>query len=97
MWEYTQPADLERALDRREQLKVNRSKRNRKVAEDLKYIPQGSVYQNMLRAGYHNTRRHELSRGPALPAKDSLLRAIESVRKHNPDFQPAYDKEFFQA
>lgn len=75
---------------------MNRSKRNRKVAEELKYIPQGSDYQNMLRAGYHNMRRHELSRKPASSAKDTLLRAIETVRKDNRDFLPMYDKEFFR-
>ena len=78
------------------QLKVNRSERNRKVAAELKYVPQGSVYQNRLRAGYHNMRRRELSRNPALPAKDTLLRAIETVRKDKPDFLPMYDKDFFR-
>jgi len=75
---------------------VGSSKRNKKVAEELKHIPQGSVHQNMLRAGYHNMRKRELSQKLALSAKDSLLKAIEVVIKHNPDFQPAYDKEFFQ-
>ena len=75
---------------------MGRSQRNRKVAEELKYIPQGSDYQNRLRAVYHNMRRHELTKNTALPAKDSLLKAIKMVRKHHPDFQPAYDKEFFQ-
>ncbi len=75
---------------------MNRSERNRKVAEELKYIPQGSDYQNMLRAGYHNMRRRELSRNPASQAKDTLLREIETVRKDNRDFLPMYDKEFFR-
>jgi hypothetical protein len=42
---------------------VNKSKGNRMVNEELKQIPQGSIYQNMLRAGYHNIRRHKLSIG----------------------------------
>jgi hypothetical protein len=74
---------------------VNRGERNKKVAEELKYVPQGSVYQNMFRAGYHNMRRHELSQNPATPAKDTLLRALETVRKDKPDFLPMYDKDFF--
>jgi len=74
---------------------VNRNQRNQKVAEELKYIPQGSAYQNMLRAGYHNMRRRELGRNPTLTAKDSLLRAIEIVRKENRNFMPEYDKKFF--
>ena len=75
---------------------MNRSQRNKKVAEELKYIPQGSAYQNTLRAGYHNTRRRELGRNPASQAKDTLLRAIETVRKDQPDFLPIYDKGFFR-
>jgi hypothetical protein len=74
---------------------VNRNQRNQKVTEELKYIPQGSVYQNMLRAGYHNMRRRELGRNPALTAKDTLFRAIETVRKENRNFLPEYDKKFF--
>ncbi len=74
---------------------MNRNQRNKKVAEELKYIPQGSDYQNMLRAGYHNMRRRELGRNPALTAKDSLLRAIEMVKKENRNFLPEYDKKFF--
>jgi hypothetical protein len=75
---------------------VNRSQRNKKVTEELKYIPQGSAYQNMLRAGYHNTRRRELGQNPELTAKDTLLRAIEAVKKDQPDFLPMYDKDFFR-
>jgi hypothetical protein len=75
---------------------VNRSQRNKKVAEELKYIPQGSAFQNMLRADYHNTRRRELGRNPALTAKDTLMRAIETVKKDQPDFLPMYDKDFFR-
>jgi hypothetical protein len=75
---------------------VNRSQCNKKVAEELKYIPQGSAYQNMLRAGYHNTRRREFGRNPALTAKDILMRAIEAVKKDQPDFLPMYDKDFFR-
>ena len=67
------------------------------VADELKQIPQGSAYQNMLRADYHNTRRHELIRNPELPAKNSLMRAIQMVRQDKADFLPVYDKAFFGA
>jgi hypothetical protein len=74
---------------------VNRIQRNRRVNEELKHIPQGSDYQNMFRASYHNTRRHELGRNPTTIAKITLLRAIGIVREEKPDFLPEYDKEFF--
>jgi len=76
---------------------VDKSKRNRKVTEELKRIPQGSVYQNKLRADYHNMRRRDLSRNPALSAKEILLRTIKIVREEEPDFLPMYDKDFFSA
>jgi hypothetical protein len=76
---------------------VNKSKRNRMVNEELKQIPQGSIYQNMLRAGYHNIRRHELIRKPELPAKNSLMSAIQIVRQDKADYLPIYDKGFFGA
>ena len=69
----------------------------RMVTEELKQIPQGSAYQNMLRADYHNIRRHELIKNPELPAINSLLRAIQIVRQDNADFLPVYDKAFFGA
>jgi hypothetical protein len=67
------------------------------VNEELKQIPQGSIYQNMLRAEYHNIRRHELIRKPGLPAKNSLMSAIQIVRQDKADFLPIYDKGFFGA
>jgi hypothetical protein len=30
------------------------------------------------------------------PAKETLVRSIETVREDKPDFLPIYDKEFFQ-
>ena len=53
------------------------------VNDELKQIPQGSTYQNMLRADYHNIRRHELIRNPELPAKNSLMSAIQTVRQES--------------
>lgn len=69
---------------------------NKKVTEELKYIPRGSFDQNMLREYYNGMRRYDLSLSPALPAKDSLLKTIEAVRKDKPEFLPIYDKDFFR-
>lgn len=68
---------------------------NKKVAEELKHIPRGSFGQNMLRAHYNAVRRHDLSLNPALPATDTLLKAIKIVRKDMPDFLAMYDRDFF--
>ena len=86
----TIPEGTDRIVD------MNRGQRNNQVTEELKHIPGESSDQNMLRASYHNTRRHDLGRNPALSSKDALRKAIESVRQHNPDFQPDFDKDFFQ-
>jgi hypothetical protein len=67
----------------------------RKVAEELKHIPRGSFDQNMLRATYNASRRHDLSINPEFPAKDSLRTAIEIARKDKPNFSPIYDRDFF--
>lgn len=75
---------------------MKRDELNRKVAEELKHIPRGSLDQNMLREYYNGMRRHDLSLNSACPAKDSLLRAIEAVRKDKPDFRAIYDRGFFQ-
>ena len=68
---------------------------NKKIAEELKHIPTGSFGQNMLRAHYNAVRRHDLGLNPALPARDTLLKAIEIVKKDKPDFLPIYDRDFF--
>ena len=75
---------------------MKRDELNKKVTEELQHIPRGSLDQNMLRACYNGIRRHDLSLNPVLPAKDSLLKAIEIVRKDKPDFLPIYDGEFFR-
>ena len=69
----------------------------RKVAEELKHIPrvEGWLAQNMLREIYNGSRRHDLYLSPALPARDSLQRAIEIVRRDRPDFSPIYHRDFF--
>jgi len=82
------PADLQRAAMTSEEL-------NRKVVEELKHIPTGSVGQTMLRGHYNTVRRHDLILNPTVPAKDALLKAIELVKKDIPGFLPNYDKDFF--
>jgi len=68
---------------------------SRKVAEELKHIPTGSVGQTMLRSYYNTVRRHDLILNPTVPAKEALLKAIELVKKDIPGFLPIYDKDFF--
>ncbi|MBA7471020.1 hypothetical protein ES707_06312 [subsurface metagenome] len=70
---------------------------NKKVTEELKHIPRikGDLPQNFFRSRYNGMRRHGLSRNPALPAKGSLLKAIETMSKDKPDFLPIYDRDFF--
>jgi hypothetical protein len=76
---------------------VNRIKINKTVADELKHIPQGSEFQNMLRATYHNTRKQELGKNGETPAKNTFLRAVQAVREKDEKFTPDYDKEFFGA
>ncbi|MCJ7743192.1 MAG: hypothetical protein MUO99_01350 [Dehalococcoidales bacterium] len=75
---------------------MHRDELNKKVNDELKHIPRGSFDQNMLREYYNGMRRHDLSLTPVVPAKDTLIRAIEAVRKDKPDFLAMYDREFFK-
>lgn len=74
---------------------MKRDELNKKVSEELKHIPRGSLDQNMLRAYYNGMRRHDFSLNSAFQAKDTLIRAIEIVRKDKPDFLPIYDRDLF--
>jgi hypothetical protein len=74
---------------------MKREELNKKVSEEISHIPRDSFDQNLLRMCYNGMRRHDLSLNPALPAKNTLLKAIEWVRKDKPDFLPIYDKDFF--
>ena len=67
-----------------------------KINEELKHIPRGSFDQNMLREYHNGMRRHDLSLNSALPAKDTLIRAIETIKKDKLHFLPIYDREFFR-
>jgi len=76
---------------------MKRDELNKKVTEELEHIPKdlkGST-QNELRMLYNLIRRRELGRNPASLAKDSLVKAIEAVKKDKPDFLAIYDREFF--
>ncbi len=76
---------------------MKREEMRKKINEELKHIPRGWLDQNMLRSGYNMIRSHDLSQNPASPANNSLVKAIEELRKSNPDFSPIYDREFFGA
>lgn len=83
-------ADLERIAMKREEMRE-------KINEELNHIPRSfkDSNQNMLREYYNGMRRHDLSLNPAFPANDSLLTAIEALRKNHPDFLPIYNRDFF--
>ncbi|HUV55648.1 MAG TPA: hypothetical protein VMV84_00285 [Dehalococcoidales bacterium] len=76
---------------------MKREEMRKKINEELKYIPRvkGWLDQNMLRARYNGMRMTDLGRNPASSANDSLLKAIEALRKNHPDFLPTYDRNFF--
>jgi len=77
---------------------MKREEMTKKINEELNHIPRvkGWPDQNMLREYYNSMRRHDLGQNPALPAKDTLIKAIDAMRKDKPDFKPIYDREFFK-
>lgn len=82
----------------RENTTMKREKMNTIVNEELGHIPKGPITaspQRMLRAAYNMRRRHDLGKNPYALAKESLLSAIEAVKKDNPDFVPSFDRDFF--
>ena len=76
---------------------MKREKMRKKINEELKHIPRvkGWLDQNMLRASYNGMRMTDLSRNPAYPARETLIRAIEAIKKDKPDFSPVCDRDFF--
>ena len=76
---------------------MKREELNRKVAKELKHIPhiKGDLQQNFFRSRYSGMRKHDLSLNPACPARDTLIIAIETIRKDKPNFFPVYDRDFF--
>lgn len=75
---------------------MKREEMREKIKEELEYIPQGSFDQNMLRAYYNGMRARDLSQNPECPARDTLNKAIEAIKKEKPDFSPMYDRNFFE-
>jgi len=76
---------------------MKRDEMRKKINEELKHIPRvkGLFDQNMLRTYYNGMRAHDLSVNPACPAKETLMSAIEAIRKNHPNFSPIYDRDFF--
>lgn len=76
---------------------MKREEMRKKINEELNHIHRvkGSFEQNMLREYYNGMRMTDLSRNPASPAKDTLIRAIEELRNNHPRFLPIYDRDFF--
>lgn len=70
----------------------------RTVSEELEHIVRdikGSD-QNAFRMMYNMIRRRDLGRDPEMPRTESLLRAIEAIRRSSPDFAPLYDEDYFE-
>ena len=77
---------------------MKKEKMNVMVSEELSHIPRGSIVaspQRRLRLVYNMQRRHDLAENPYTLARESLLNAIEAIRKNNPDFVPSFDRDFF--
>ena len=77
---------------------MKREEMRKEINEELRHIPRSfkGSNQNMLREYYNGMRMTALSRNPATPAKDTLIRAIEQLKKTHPEFCPSYDKSFFE-
>jgi len=77
---------------------MKREEMRRKIDGELRHIPHSSSgsRQNMLRAAYNMIRLHDLALNPHCPAQESLTRAIEQLKKTDPEFAPLYDKSFFE-
>jgi len=68
-----------------------------KVKEELDHIPRGNEAQNMLRMVYWNARLNSLGKKPRFRSKEECLNyAIGLVRETYPEFEPQYDREFFE-
>ncbi|GAI48651.1 unnamed protein product, partial [marine sediment metagenome] len=52
--------------------------------------------QNMLRAAYNIIRQHDLALNAHCPAQESLMKAVEQLKRTDPEFSVSYDKSFFE-
>ena len=77
---------------------MKREEMRKKINEELRHIPRSfrGSNQNWLREYYNGMRMTDLSQNPTSPAKDTLIRAIEQLKKTEPEFSPLYDKSFFE-
>jgi hypothetical protein len=78
-----------------EKLKTMRQK----VLDELSHIPKGNSAQNELRLIYFNRRMHSLGKraNNEKTAKDVLMESIARIKEEYPNFEPVYDKEFFES
>jgi len=69
---------------------------NRIIKFELRYIPKGSkgTTQNRLRFYYVAYRRKGLAKG--LSREQCLKDAIDKLKKDHPEFDPAFDEDFFK-
>ena len=76
---------------------MKREEMRKKINEELKHIPRSfkGSDKNYFRLYYNGIRMTDLSQNPASPAKETLIRAVETMRKDKPDFSPSYDRDFF--
>jgi hypothetical protein len=68
------------------------------VLDELEHIPRGEDVQNELRLIYFNRRMHSLGRKARerKTAKDVLMESITRIKEDHPNFEPEYDREFFE-
>lgn len=67
------------------------------IEEELRHIPEGdrSSAQDTLRKEYAVYRREDLARNRESRPDAALLRAVASIKRWAPDFEPEYDQTFF--
>jgi hypothetical protein len=68
-----------------------------KVKAELKHIPKDNSIQNELRMFYWSDRMRSLGKKAKSEKtkEEVLLESIKSLKKYHPDFEPQYDKTFF--
>jgi hypothetical protein len=62
---------------------MKREEMRRKIDEELKLIPRSfrGSEQNLLRFYYNVTRMTDLARNPLTPAKETLSKAVEAMKR----------------
>lgn len=70
----------------------------RNVLEELDHIPKWPEPQGELRLIYWSRRMRSLGRKAKgrKTAKEVLMECIERLRKEYPNFEPIYDKDYFE-